>query len=171
MGARFFIAPLLLCAAILCRSSSVDPSDTSSPRVEGLLQPASQLQKAELADCGSVKHIASAQDKCEFVKKHCAGGVSSTRCPSVTRLLMSRLDSASMRQRVGMTCMPVLIIKGEKLLICRLHNLVCQDLLLQRQACRWRGPVLLSGVLCCQCSLVVYITLIAMGCHVSKYIA
>lgn len=101
MGARFFIAQLLLSAAILCYSSSFDPSDTSSPRADGLLQQASQLQKAESADCGSVKHIASAQDKCEFVKKHCAGGMSSTQCPEVTRLLMSSLDSARMRQRGG----------------------------------------------------------------------
>ena len=99
MGARLLIAPLLLSAAILCHSSSVDPSDTSHPRVEGLLQPASQLQKAESADCGSVKHIAGAKDKCEFVKKHCAGGVLPTQCSSVTRLLMSWLDSANMRQR------------------------------------------------------------------------
>ena len=79
MKARYFIAVVLLSAAVLCHSSSVHLWDAPAPEVDGLLQQASQLQKAEAADCGSVKHIARAEDKCEFVKKHCAGGVSSTQ--------------------------------------------------------------------------------------------
>ena len=58
----------------LCCSSTADYNADITPAVDRLLQPASQLQKAESADCGAVKHLAKADDKCQFVTEHCAGG-------------------------------------------------------------------------------------------------
>ena len=67
MRQHILVLALLVCLAGLCCSSPTAPNATDT-------QSTWQLQKAESADCGDVKHLARAEDKCGFVIEHCAGG-------------------------------------------------------------------------------------------------
>ena len=67
MRQHILVLALLVCLAELCCSIPTAHSATDT-------QSAGQLHKAEAADCGAVKHLAKAEDKCRFVIEHCAGG-------------------------------------------------------------------------------------------------
>ena len=67
MRQHILVLALLVCLAELRCGSPTAPNATDT-------QSARQLQKAESADCGAVKHLARAEDKCGFVIEHCAGG-------------------------------------------------------------------------------------------------
>ena len=67
MRQHILVLALLVCLIGLCCGSPTAPNVTD-------IDSAQQLQKAESADCGAVKHLARAEDKCGFVIEHCAGG-------------------------------------------------------------------------------------------------
>ena len=74
MKARLIALVVVLATGKICWSTSAASDAAPSPSEHSLLLAASQLQKAEGADCGAVHHVAIAHDKCEFVRKHCAKG-------------------------------------------------------------------------------------------------
>ena len=140
------VLAVLLGTAALSHGSSVDFKGAPDPS-ESLLHSASLLQKAEAADCGSVKHLANANDKCQFVKEHCAGGASllatalvieAWLCPRFS-LLSAQGTRFDMEKLQGHASAELLCH------MCRLHYFLCGDILLQYQACGRYRQMLVPG--------------------------
>ncbi len=101
MRSGVLVLAVLLGTAALSRGSPVDSKGAPDPS-ESLLHSPSVLQKAEAADCGSVKHLANADDKCQFVKEHCAGGAAlMTIAPAIEAYSCLRLKPPQCSRRKG----------------------------------------------------------------------
>ncbi len=109
MRQRILVLVLLVCLVGLCYGSPTAPNVTD-------IESARQLQKAESADCGAVKHLARAEDKCGFVIEHCAGGTavkaptlqichSAAPCfPTTLPMRMSEVGAASLHSISETSC-------------------------------------------------------------------